>query len=244
VLSGNLPSNQIGAVPGTNQSVRSDLVAQVAAWRAAFHTRFGKPMSITDGYRTYALQEAIFRKRYTTVRLPGRPRLSWNGVTWYQKPFTAIAAVPGYSNHGYGTALDLGSGINIHNSAEWRWCVDYAPYFGFRWPVEWANRCHEWWHFEDGTYVPPAKYRNIPGANVVPPTPAAIPTKEIPMFVIVNSRSKVGALIYSNGLWCLIASGEDASVIARALHNTVESVSEATFIYLTPKNRALSGVTA
>lgn len=97
------------------------------AWR--FELRFGKPLLITDAYRTYESQ----------VRLRDQKG------TW--------AAVPGTSVHGKGLAIDAASRINIENSAEHRWFVETAREFGWVWPV-WAsdwnagNGQHEPWHME------------------------------------------------------------------------------------------------
>lgn len=116
--------------------------------------------SAADSYRLYAIQERIFRERYTTTRLPGRPTKVWNGVTWWQRPGTAVAAVPGTSNHGLALAIDL-----ITSPAILAWLLEHAERFGFSWELQ-----SEPWHlhyfagdnipaavlaYENGTTNPP-----------------------------------------------------------------------------------------
>ena len=179
-VNGQLPGSSLAVIPGSSQRIRIDLVEQVAAWRGAFAHRFGRSLEVTDGYRSLEEQERIFRARYTTQVLAGRPRRTWNGVVWYQRPRTAQAAVPGTSNHGWAAAMDLGSRINQRSTAEHSWAVDVAPAFGFRWPERWAGPAEEWWHFEDAEPVPASSYRSIPGAlpaalAAAPPTSPARP---------------------------------------------------------------------
>ena len=74
--------------------------------------------SAFDSYRSYERQEALFRSRYTTTYLAGRPYRVWNGVRWYQRPNTAVAAVPGTSNHGWGLAVDTGEQLDRDSATE------------------------------------------------------------------------------------------------------------------------------
>jgi peptidoglycan hydrolase-like protein with peptidoglycan-binding domain len=115
------------------------------AWRAmaaAVLEAHGETLTITstpDGYRSYEVQVATFRNRYTTTVLPGRPTKWWNGVRWYQKPGTAMAATPGNSNHGWGIAADAcwyrGTAVVsiTSNMAAFNWLLLNAFRFGFAW---------------------------------------------------------------------------------------------------------------
>ena len=198
---GQLPRDQLGNIPGTAQQVRKDLVTQTGALRAAFEKRFGKPLTITDSYRPYSVQERIFRQRYTTSWVTGIDPRRWLGVTWWRLPGTAAASVPGTSNHGWGQAIDFGSGVNVGNSPEHRWMVENAPRFGWSWPL-WARRSpmYEPWHFE-ATAVPVSNYREflagqgvtVPGAT--PPTPIAPILLEEDMKVIRDETAGSIALI-------------------------------------------------
>jgi LAS superfamily LD-carboxypeptidase LdcB len=111
------------------------------AWRAltAEALKAGWELTYTYGgtYRTHTEQTALFLSRYTTAVLPGRPTKTWNGQVWYQKPNTAMAAVPGTSNHGWALAIDtaLGTGPNTAKpiTPAVDWLAANAPRFGFSW---------------------------------------------------------------------------------------------------------------
>lgn len=156
VLNGRLPGALLATIPGTNKQLRSDLVPQTTALRTAFEKRFGKPLVITDAYRTYEEQ----------VRLKAT-----KGV---------YAATPGTSNHGLGQAIDFGSGVNVEGSAEYLWMRESAPRFGWTHPL-WArdgnprNGQQEPWHWE-AVLVPVSNYQTVGGhvptaPNVTAPTP-------------------------------------------------------------------------
>lgn len=165
---GRLPASDLATLPGGHR-VRRDLAAQTLALLARFAVVFGKALGITDSYRPYSVQERIFRQRYTTTYLPGRPSKVWNGRRWWQKRGTAMAAVPGTSNHGLGTAIDFASRVNVQGSAEHRWMVANAPTFGWAWPRWWAENAGEWWHFE-AYPVPASNYAHL-GGGTVPSVP-------------------------------------------------------------------------
>lgn len=180
-LNGRLASRDLATIPGTTQRVRADLLNQTSALRLAFEARFGKALRVTDGYRDYNSQVRVFTARYTRIPLPGRPTKIWNGVRYWQKPWTAMAATPGTSNHGWGTALDLGSGVNSGGSAEHNWMLANGSRFGWTWPSWWARAAGEWWHFEAAP-VPVSKYRDYLDARDLPTpggtTPAPITERD------------------------------------------------------------------
>jgi LAS superfamily LD-carboxypeptidase LdcB len=117
--------------------------ALVAAANAA-----GFDVQATGTYRTYDRQEALFRSRYTTDILKGQPTRRWNGETWYQKPRTAAAAVPGTSNHGWGLAVDFAEerdgkpGVDSVGPKFVKWLIRNADRFGFS-----AELQSEPWHW-------------------------------------------------------------------------------------------------
>lgn len=111
---GKLPESILVTTRGQAGGVDVRLVSPAArAWRAlcaaalaAGHTL--KAVGPADSYRPYSVQERIFRQRYQLTPLSGRPTKTWEGRVWYQLPRTAVAAVPGTSNHGWGITVDTG----------------------------------------------------------------------------------------------------------------------------------------
>jgi len=89
----------------------------------------GRQLGVTDAYRDYDAQVRVKAAK-------GK-----------------YAATPGKSNHGWGIAVDLGSGINVDTSAEHRWMEANGPEHGWRNPP-WAtdrdpsNGQYEPWHWE------------------------------------------------------------------------------------------------
>ncbi|MGY1827150.1 MULTISPECIES: D-alanyl-D-alanine carboxypeptidase family protein [unclassified Blastococcus] len=107
-------------------SLRCDAAAAYRAMATAYEAAFGRPLCITDSYRTYASQ----------VRLYG------------EKP--ALAAVPGTSNHGWGLAVDLCGGVQSFGTPQYAWMEANAGRFGYLHPT-WAdqgNGREEPWHWE------------------------------------------------------------------------------------------------
>lgn len=140
LMNGQLPASMLTTIPGGNgRQLRIDLIPQTVALMAAFEARFGKTLQITDGYRDYAGQ----------VRLKALKG--------------AFAAEPGFSRHGWGEAIDFGSGVErSFTSQEHLWMRQNAPLYGWRHPL-WAHNHNnsdgmdEPWHFE-GVYVSPDTY--------------------------------------------------------------------------------------
>lgn len=117
--------------------------AMVAAAEAA-----GFKVRATGTYRTLKQQEQLFLSRYTTKELPGRPTKKWNGVTYWQLPKTAMAAVPGTSNHGWGLAVDFAEELDGDTQPESvsprfvKWLCRQASRYGFS-----AELQSEPWHW-------------------------------------------------------------------------------------------------
>lgn len=109
---------------GPGQHLRADAAVAFLRLSAAFLAHFGKALGVTDAYRDYDEQVAV------------------------KKVKKSFAATPGYSLHGWGIALDLGSRVNIATSAEHRWMQANAARFGWVNPA-WAQTSKlEPWHWE------------------------------------------------------------------------------------------------
>ncbi len=111
--------------------LRPDAAMALTALNAQFAEAFGKNISVTDSYRDLAGQLAARQ-------------------SWCQRGACSMAATPGTSNHGWGLAVDLGSGINTWGSPERDWMVQNAPTLGWVSP-SWAQPGkgkEEPWHWE------------------------------------------------------------------------------------------------
>ena len=109
--------------------MRPDAAASITRLAAAFEAAFGRPLYLSDAYRTYAQQVSL-------------------KVTKGE-----YAATPGTSNHGWGIAIDAASRVNVDGSDEHRWMEANAPPFGWLnpyWAVDYnpGNGQHEPWHWE------------------------------------------------------------------------------------------------
>lgn len=124
-------------------------------------TADGIQVRATGTYRSYDRQVALFKSRYTTERLPGRPWKVWQGQTWWQKPKTAMAARPGTSNHGLGLAVDFAEERDGDLQVESvsprfvRWLVKNAATYGF---INEVGVTKEPWHwtYSTGNAIPQA----------------------------------------------------------------------------------------
>lgn len=115
VGNGKLPNDALCKLPWTNKSViRCDAERSFELLDAAFKAEFGTDIDITDSYRSYEKQVEV------------------------KKQVGKNAAVPGYSNHGNGIALDLGSGIADASSPQSEWMREHAAEFGWYNPT-WAG---------------------------------------------------------------------------------------------------------
>ncbi|WP_205710834.1 D-alanyl-D-alanine carboxypeptidase family protein [Isoptericola sp. BMS4] len=115
---------ELSFAPG--ESLRCDAAEQLERLDTAFRARFGAHLDIRDSYRSYDSQVAV------------------KAAKGY------LAAVPGYSNHGWGVAVDLSGGVQSFGSAQYAWLRENAPAFGWDNPG-WARsdgRKPEAWHWE------------------------------------------------------------------------------------------------
>jgi len=119
----------LSSAPG--HRLRPRPAAAFDAMSQAYAGSTGRPLCVTDSYRSYAAQADLFRR----------------------KP--SLAATPGTSNHGLGRAVDLCGGVESFGSPAHRWMQARAGEFGWIHP-SWAEpggSRPEPWHWE---YVGPA----------------------------------------------------------------------------------------
>lgn len=130
IANGTLKKDTLCKLSWTNRSyARCDAVNSFERLNEAFKAQFGYDIYINDSYRSYEKQVRV------------------------RKQVGKLAAVPGYSNHGLGVALDLGSGISDADSEQHQWMVEHAGDFGWVNP-DWARpgtdafKKNEPWHWE------------------------------------------------------------------------------------------------
>jgi len=105
---------------------RPDAAVAFNALSQKFARDLGRPICVTSSYRSFSQQVAVKARR----------------GFW--------AATPGYSQHGFGKALDLCGGINDFGTIEHLWMKQNAPLFGWFHP-SWARaggNKPEPWHWE------------------------------------------------------------------------------------------------
>jgi LAS superfamily LD-carboxypeptidase LdcB len=158
VENGRLPSNLLtGCGIGEFQMVEPAARAMRALLDAA--EKRGIQVRATSTYRTYSQQAALFCSRYSVEVLPDRPTKHWQGQTWYQKPKTAVAAVPGTSNHGLGLAVDFAEerdgkpGVESVGDRFLRWLVRNAEKYGYSAELQ-SEPWH--WRYVAGDNIPQA----------------------------------------------------------------------------------------
>lgn len=126
---GRIPASALCPIRhAAGERLRCDAARSMVGLDRAFRARFGTHIGITDAYRDYSTQVLLKRtKGY-------------------------LAAPPGTSNHGWGVAVDFGTGINNFGSAPYRWMQANAARYGWHHPP-WADqgsRKPEPWHWEFG----------------------------------------------------------------------------------------------
>jgi hypothetical protein len=124
---GQIPAAALCPVWGApNQMLRGDAARAFTALSREYAKTFGRPICITDSYRSRSQQVALY------------------GI----KP--TLAARPGTSNHGWGTAADLCGGIESFGTTQHAWLLAHAPLYGWFHP-SWAQPTGsrpEPWHWE------------------------------------------------------------------------------------------------
>jgi hypothetical protein len=161
---GNLDDAQLIAVGGGRHRLQPSAAAAYEAMVQAAKAD-GVSWSITDSYRPYAAQ----------VKVAQEKGLYSQG---------GLAARPGTSNHGWGTALDLGGGANSRGTKQNDWLMANAGRFGF------STIPREPWHWE---------YKGSGAAIASAGRPEASPQREPGNALAVASRqSEVDRMITEN----------------------------------------------
>ena len=127
---GKIPSSLLGKLDGKHGSsmtlnayLRKDAAASFNRARAEIKKAHGETLSVRGWYRTYAEQ-----------------------VKFYTRPHSAAVAVPGYSNHGLGLAIDVSNfgGVGQFNNARRKKMISILKKHG--WTEDEGRRVNEPWH--------------------------------------------------------------------------------------------------
>jgi len=190
-LNGHLPASMHVALPwpeASGQRLRADAAASLGRLAAVFLKDFGRPLLITDSYRS-------FLEQVTTKAKKGK-----------------FAATPGTSNHGLGVAIDMASGINSDASSTHRWMEVNGPRFGWINPY-WAENNnpadgqHEPWHWE---YDP-----RLDRSTFAQAAPIAAPIP-IPAFTSITPEDDMARLVkHPNGSLAIAGPGLDFTVLGK-----------------------------
>ncbi|MGF0116582.1 DUF2809 domain-containing protein [Promicromonospora sp. Marseille-Q5078] len=128
-VTGRLADDELAALPwAPGYSVRADLLDGLVALDDAYRAEFGEHLTVNSAYRSHAQQVAVYD--------PEHPN--------------PLAAPPGCSNHGLGTAVDISVGPAGFDSATYAWLTAHAEKFGWTHP-DWAEpdgRLPEPWHWQ------------------------------------------------------------------------------------------------
>lgn len=124
---GQIPATALCPIWGApGQLLRADAAAAFDRLSRAYARQFGRPICVTDSYRSFSQQVALYATK---------PNL---------------AARPGTSNHGWGVAVDLCGGVESFGTVEHTWLFTHAPLYGWFHP-SWAEPTGsrpEPWHWE------------------------------------------------------------------------------------------------
>lgn len=153
---GELPKSLMKKVNGKHGTrrnsdayLRSDAADALNGAIAEIKKKYGYDLTIRGWNRTYAEQAKFFYQRWTTTPYRGRPTKRWNDKTWYLKPGYAAASAPGYSNHGWGTTIDVNDfgGVGNFNHPNRKKFYPILRKWGFD-DSEGRDHIREPWHLE------------------------------------------------------------------------------------------------
>ena len=115
-------------------------------------------LTVTGGgsYRSIGMQQQLWAQRMTPNPVIGRTPVFYAGQAYYLRPGMATVALPGWSNHGLGLALDLAQGATPAEALGLsgrllEWVKQNAASLGWSPEVD-SEPWH--WHYFPGDKVP------------------------------------------------------------------------------------------
>ncbi|GAB2489797.1 hypothetical protein GCM10027063_33860 [Promicromonospora xylanilytica] len=124
-LNGQVPESELCDLWNGYPPIRADAAVALARLNQEYTERFGEPMCLTDGYRSYAQQVTAKAEKPT------------------------LTATPGRSNHGWGLAVDICA--DSYAGERWDWLKAHAPEHGWdnpQWAQSGGSGPYEPWHWE------------------------------------------------------------------------------------------------
>lgn len=84
--------------------------------------------AVSEGYRSYARQEALFLDRYDDKPTGRKPEVTryWESKKWWLRVGKSPSATPGFSPHGFGLSQDY----DVNTGEVFTWLRTYAPRYG------------------------------------------------------------------------------------------------------------------
>ncbi len=157
VYNGDLPSNLLAKLDFCGHKIEKNAVKKLNELNKAYKAQFGKDLQITDGYRTFNVQNKIFDWDYYdtglnpyTKKVDKKNKGRKIGSFTAKKPTGVAAAPPGTSKHGWGQAVDVGGFGNGPGNKYFEWMDINAKKYGWINPA-WAKKAgasYEPWHWE------------------------------------------------------------------------------------------------
>lgn len=149
VVNGRLTGSETVALKSASgHRLRADAAASWDRLASAYKARTGgRTLPITDSYRTISVQERLFLDRYMRAASGGGyygDVRYWKGVRYVRRRGQNAAAVPGTSNHGWGTAVDAGT--TSFTSDAYKDLNAIAGHYG--WSNTAGRAISEPWHWE------------------------------------------------------------------------------------------------
>jgi hypothetical protein len=137
---GRLPASALRAIAGGGRLA----AGPAAAWNAMdamCHSRWGRGLHANDSYRPLGAPGDLYRGVWS----------QWAAWERYQQGGN-LAARPGTSNHGTGSAADVD---------QWsRWAIDQIG-AQFGWAKNWSDAPSEWWHLRWRVGIWPPSFANV-----------------------------------------------------------------------------------
>ncbi len=174
----------------------------------------GIDLIAAEGYRTLERQEWFFADRWTLTKPAQiKRKIVRNGETWYLRVGAISAAEPGFSNHGWGLAVDVRL-----NSGVLSWLIDNALRFGWSWEA--GINVEEPWHlhyFPGDELLPAVASRLPPPPLVAAPTPV-LEAPDMVHWIITDDPAFPGGvhLLHHGGNVTWIRRGDTIDYFSRA----------------------------